>query len=61
MAAMMSEAIKTCDGEFTAATTTQSIDGKSVVTGDSSCLEGDYELIDHFLNFLNPTEIIQFL
>jgi len=48
MASMMSEAIKTCEGEFTGRFDEQDFEGKPVLAGGSACLAGDFELVEQY-------------
>ena len=41
MASMITSALKTCDGEFTAGVLDQDVDGQIILAGSSSCLAGD--------------------
>ena len=48
IASMISESLKTCEGEFTARAEETFVDDKSLLTGGSSCLAGDVELVEEY-------------
>ena len=48
MAAMVAEALKSCEGEFTANADERFIDNRQILVGGSSCLAGDVELQEQY-------------